>query len=229
MNALSDFEKKISWPVWRQTHTATRNYLCYEPDCHTTCRKDDGVIASLLLLPFQRERCLRCRHPHSSHFHLRAEWVETQEALVAVDEEMKTKWEAAKNETERTEALVARSERELGRLRVTMDKGLAELTQLAEGYAGLSLSGSFSRTQEKAIRLLEDHYKKMEQQGVSRDQLDKVQTSLENMKKRLDVLNNAKARAVLTKPREALSAVQVQGGGTAKKPKKRWGIPKIFT
>ena len=222
MKALSDFEKKISLPLWRQTHTDTRNYLCYEPDCHTTCRKDDGIIASLLLLPFQRERCLRCRHPHSSHFHLRAEWVEKQEALVAVDEEMKTKWEAAKNETERTEALVARSERELGRLRVTMDKGLAELTQLTEGYAGLSLSGSFSRTQEKAVRLLEDHYKKMEQQGVSRDQLDKVQTSLENMKKRLDILNNAKARAMSTKPNEGLGPVQ--GGGTAnKKAKKKRG------
>ncbi len=111
---------------------------------------------------------------------------------MTVDDEMKTRWEAAEGEKEKTEALVAASERELGRLGLTMAEGMGELVRLADAYAGLSLSGCFSGPLEKAIKLLETHCESMKVQGVSGDRLEKVQASLEDMKRRLDVLRGTR-------------------------------------
>jgi len=68
-----------------------------------------------------------------------------------------------------------------------------DLARLAEEYAGLSLAGCFSGPLEKAIRLLEQHCASKEQ-GVSRDQLEKMRGGLEDMKRRLDVLRKAKEK-----------------------------------
>ena len=112
----------------------------------------------------------------------------------AVDDDMKKKWEAAKDEKEKTEALIATSKCILGSLGYAMDEGMDELVQLAEEYASLSLSGCFSGLLEKAIRLLELHCESMEKQGVSRDQLERMRGSLEQMNRRLELLRAAKEK-----------------------------------
>jgi hypothetical protein len=72
---------------------------------------------------------------------------------VSVDDNMKKQWEAAKDEKEKTEALVATSKSALDDLSYAMDEAMDELARLAEEYACLSLSGCFSAPLEKAIRL----------------------------------------------------------------------------
>ena len=44
---------------------------------------------------------------------------------------------------------------------------------------------------------------KMEEEGVSRDQLVKMQASLEDMKRRLDVLRKAQEKEMVTKAKVA--------------------------
>ena len=213
MNAVSDFEKIINSPVWRRERTPTRNYLCSKSNCHSTCDVDNSIVFSLVLVPFQLLPCLTCRHAHLFHSHSHSKWVEVQEPRETVDDDMKMKWEAAKDEKEKTEVLVAESERKLGRLNHTMDEGVDELVRLAEEYAGLSLSGCFSGPLEKTIRLLEDYCEKMEKQGVSRDQLEKMRGSVEDMKKRLDILKKDKEKGIITKAakaKEVSGAVQGQ-------------------
>ena len=126
---------------------------------------------------------------------------------MTVDDDMKSKWEAAKDEKEKTAALVATSERTLDVLTHTIDEGMNELVRSADEYAALSLSGCFSGPLEKAIRLLEARCESMEEQGVSRDHLEKIRASLEDMKRRLDVLKTAKRKGMVTK-----ASVAVQGG-----------------
>ena len=76
-----------------------------------------------------------------------------------------------------------------------MDDGMGELVRLAEEYAYLSLSGCFLGPLEKAIRVLDEHCRRsMEEQGVSRDQLEKMRGSLETMERRLDLLKAAKEK-----------------------------------
>ena len=111
-----------------------------------------------------------------------------------VDNDMKKRWEVAKNQKEKTEALMATIKHALDDLGYAMDEGMGELMRSAEEYARLSLSGCCLGPLEKATRFLEDQIKSMEGQGVSRDQLKKMQGSVEKMKRRLDDLNDAKEK-----------------------------------
>ena len=194
MNTFSAFKQIIHSPVWRKERAPTLNYLCSKPNCFSTCSADDNIVSALLRFTVQPLPCDQCQHPHWSHFHSYSKWVKQQEPQETVDDDMKRRWETAMDEREKNEALVAASERALGRLNSNIDKGMGVLEQLAEEYAGLSLSGSFSGPLEKAIRLLELHCKNMEEQGVGEDQLDKMRGSVETMKTRLDLLREAKEK-----------------------------------
>ena len=147
----------------------------------------------------QLASCFECDHPHWSHFHLYSTWVQVQETKVSVDDKMKKQWDAAKDEKEKTEALVATSTAALGDFSDAMDEAMDELARLAEEYAGLSLSGCFSAPLEKAIRLLEQRCRAMEEKGVSPEQLERMRASLEQMKGRLDLLRKAKEKEGPTK------------------------------
>jgi len=167
------------------------------PECYSTCREDDDFFFAIVVL-FQPRPCVTCKHSNRSHFYEFAKWVQKEESQMTVDEEMKTQWEAAKDEKERTEALLAGSQRTLDSLSSTVEAGMDALEELQEEYARLSLSGSFSGPLEKAIRLLELHFRNMEQKGVSGDQLEKLRGSVEEMKKRLNVLKKAE-KGIVTK------------------------------
>jgi hypothetical protein len=207
MGAFANFEKIINSPVWKQRATSTRNYLCTKPNCYSTCGVEHSVGRVLLLVPMQLVSCSTCHHSHWFHFHLRSEWVQEQETQVSVDDNMRIQWEAAKGGKEKTEALVATSKGALDDLSRAMDKAMKDLARLAEEYASLSLSGCFSAPLEKAIRLLEQRCKGMEEKGVSLDQLEKMERSLEQMKGRLDLLRKAKDMEVVTKAKDVWGSV----------------------
>ncbi len=134
--------------------------------------------------------------------------MQKEESQVTVDEKMKTQWEEANDEKERTEALLEGSQRTLDSLSSTIEAGMKELEQLQEEFCRLSLSGSFSGPLEMAIKVLELDYESKGQQGVSRDKLEAIRASVEKMKTRLGVLNEAKEKGiVVTKAKEVLEAV----------------------
>ena len=215
MNAVSNYEKIINSPVWKRERTPTFNYICRKPNCYSNCPTGRFIVIDWQHLKVRRGRCDQCSHSHLFHLPSHSKWVEKQESWVTVDDDMKLKWEAAKDENEKTAALVATSERTLGDLSHTIDEGMDELVRSADEYAGLSLSGCFSGPLEKAIRLLEAHCECMEEQGVSRDQLGKMRASLEDMKRRLDLLKTAKKKGMVTKAKKAWGAVH--GGAKATK------------
>ena len=196
MNAVPNLEKVMNLPGWRPERAPTFHYLCGEPHCYSTCYVDDNTVSALLLVQFQPLPCDVCHHSHSSHFHAFAKWVKQ------ADDDMKKKWEAVKDEKEKAEALIAASDRTLGDL---IDEGMDELGQLAEEYADLSLSSSFSGPMEKAIRLLVLHCKNMEEQGVSRDQLEK-------MRGRVELLRKVKEKVTVTEVTEAKEAKEAKRG-----------------
>jgi hypothetical protein len=138
---------------------------------------------------------------------------------MSVDDNMRRQWEAAKDEKERTEALIATSISTLENLSDTIDGSMVELARSAEEYARLSLSGSFSAPLEKAIWLLEQRCKEMEENGVGLELLTKVRSSLEQMKERLDLLRKAKTavrkieQRVQERPRKAKQKAQEKAQG----------------
>ena len=194
MDGFSKFEKIINALVWKQQPASTLNYLCITPDCHTTCGVKHSFAGVFLLWPRQFSPCSQCQHPHLSHFHLHSTWEQVYEAQLSVDDDMRKQWETAKDEKARTEALLVTSKSALDNLSRIIDEAMDELARLAEEYASLSLSGSFSAPLEKAISLLEQRCRGMEEKGVGPELLRKVQTSLDNMKGRLDLLRQANAK-----------------------------------
>ena len=99
-------------------------------------------------------------------------------------------------EKEATELLIATYESALKDLNDAMDRTLDDLARLTESYAALSLSGPFSAHVEKALRLLEHRYKDMEEKGVSVEQLEKMQNSVDLTKRKLELVRKAEEKAL---------------------------------
>jgi len=111
---------------------------------------------------------------------------------VLVNQDMKKKWETAKDEMEKTAALIAVNEMVLYDLRQVISRPTNNLVPLLEEYARLSLTGSFSLHMESTVKFLEQKYIVMEETGASQDELEKVKKSLDQMKRELEVLDNTK-------------------------------------
>jgi hypothetical protein len=108
---------------------------------------------------------------------------------------MKERWKTAKDGKEKKTALIEAGEKALNGVMQVIDNAANDLAQLAEDYAGLSLSGSFSAEMEKAVRLLEQMHKAMEEKGFGQEQLQKVQDGLDSMTKKLELLKFATEKA----------------------------------
>ena len=179
-------------PVWKHRQVPRLTYICNAPECHSNCRSPRLFTTLLRLL---RLRCADCNHSHHSHARTRHVWAKESVEQASVDEDVKM-WEAAKAEKEDIELLIATYERELGDLNDSMDRTVEHLARLMEDYALLSISGPFSAHMEKATLLLEQRYKDMERKGVSKEQLEKIQDSLELMRQKLELVKKAEEQGL---------------------------------
>ena len=181
--------KPLDMPVWKRQRVPSSTYICNAPDCHSNCHSFRLFTPILRLL---RLRCAKCNHSHRSHSRTRHVWMKENDTQAPVDEGVK-KWEAEKEDTE---LLIATYESELGDLNDAMDKNVDDLARLVGDYAALSLSGPFSIHVEKAILLLEQRYRDTEQKGNCKEQLEKIQDSLDLMKRKLEIVTNAEEKAL---------------------------------
>ena len=193
MDAFSRFKTIIYASFWKQQPSSTLNYLCTTPNCYSTCDVRHPVPDDS---PRRVLSCSKCNHLHLSHFQLRSTWEQVYETQLSVDYCMIMKqWDAAKDEKERTDALLAMSKGALEDLGRIIYEAMDELAPLAEGYVHLLLSGNPSMSLEKVIRLLEQHCKRMEETGVGLELLARIRIGLERMKERLDLLRKAEEKA----------------------------------
>ena len=195
MEGFAHFKRIMNALVWEQQPDSTRNYLCTTPNCYATCGMRHSVGRVLSLFPRQLASCSECGHLHLSHYHLYSKWVQVKRARVSVDDNMKKQWEAARDEKEKTEALVEACKGALNSLSLVMDEVMDEVAKLAAEYSRLSLSGSFSAHLEKAILLMELRCGTMARKGVGVEQLAKMQRSLVHLKGRLDLLKESETKA----------------------------------
>ena len=182
-------KKPLNTPVWKQQRTSHSNYLCNVPDCHSNCHSLRLFTSISRLL---RLRCATCNHSHRSHSRTGHVWAQENDTQASVDEG----WEAAKVEKEDTELLISTYESALKDLNDAIDINLDNLARLAEDYAARSLSGPFSAHVEKAIRLLEHRYMDMERKGVSKEQLEKMEDSVDLTKRKLELVKMAEEKAL---------------------------------
>ena len=185
--------KPLDMPVWKRQRAPNSTYICNTPECHSNCHLNCHSFRLFTpILRLLRLRCAKCNHSHHSHSHTRHVWVKENDTQAPVDEDVK-KWEAEKEDTE---LLIATYESELGDLNDAMDKNVDDLARLVGDYAALSLLGPFSVHVEKAILLLEQRYRDTEQKGSCKEQLEKIQDSLDLMKRKLELVTKAEEKAL---------------------------------
>ena len=105
---------------------------------------------------------------------------------VLVDEDMKKKWEEAKDGKERTVALIAVNEMALHILKQVGNYATGDPVQLMEQYADLSLAGGCTVQATSTVRFLAD---KAEQGYRVENRPDTVMEDLDHIKRKLELLN----------------------------------------
>jgi len=193
VNTSANFEQTVSLAVWKQQRTSTNNLLCGQINCYSNCQIDYKTNIPLDLRGFFGGSCRKCNHSLWNHHRCYSKWQKVIDTQVSIDQNMKTKWEAAKDGRERTAALVVASEKVLNDLDQVINRAINNLAQLVGRYSRLSLSGSFATQVSSTVRLLEQNYIALEGNGVGHDQLQRVKDSLDHMKRKLELLKNAKA------------------------------------
>jgi hypothetical protein len=199
MDAFSKFQMKVEKPIKVQEPTASKNTLCTEIGCYANCQESCRLPFALtskwikLCGVMSDGVCKVCNHSFQSHRHFRAKWVDKVDTPVSIDPKKKKDWEDAEDSKEKKAVLLESYQQALSGYNQYINDGTLELAQLVDDYAGLSLSGSFSAQVEKAVRLLEQKYAAMQEQGADQDQIRRIEGSLDVMRRKLELLRKAKA------------------------------------
>jgi len=166
--------------------------ICGQSDCYSNCYIDHTSNISRDMNGFFADSCDECGHSPWNHHRCKAIW--KQEANTQAPGDLK-EWESAKDGTEKTEILLAVQKKVLHDLDQIINDATDDLVEQVERYAHLSLSGRFSTQVENAVRLLEQNYCELMSKGVGHDHLQRVKGSLDNMRRKLEILNMAKENA----------------------------------
>ena len=111
---------------------------------------------------------------------------------VLIDEDIKKKWDKAKDGKDTTTTLIAVNEMVLRELNQIINWAMGDLVRLVERYGCLSVAGSCSAGVRSVVRLLEA----LEKMDLGKDELEKVKERLGQMKRRLELFNEVEEEVV---------------------------------
>ena len=186
------FEETTSLVAWRQRPSSTNNMLCGQISCYSNCELDYKANIPFVLSRFFGDSCPKCKHSLRDHRCYHAQWVKVTDVEVSVEQDMKTKWEDAKDVEERRVVFTAACGKALNDLNHVMNRATDNLRERVGRHESLALGGSFAAQVRSAVKLLKQRYEALKKkEDVSPDQLEKVQKSVDCMEKRLAVLETA--------------------------------------
>ncbi|KAK2459485.1 hypothetical protein APHAL10511_008500 [Amanita phalloides] len=213
MKQYENYKSVIMSQVWVQKSMSYHSTLCSQPNCHSNCH--DGCNLSFSLDPniFLRcfamsggHACLQCGHSYDRHRHYNALWKQEEHRQESVDRDAEEKYNKAKKEKNNHETMIVDLDKVISDLDQELGEVLTSLGWLTESYAKLSLSGSFAGQVKKSVRLLEANVEAMRRNGADQKSIEMVETSLENMKQKLRVVEeaNERAKANVGKPNDSV-------------------------
>ena len=195
MNIISKFENTLTMVVWKLLPSPTNNLVCGEEKCYSNCETDYKSNIALDLNGRFLGSCDKCNHSLWNHHRCQAKWERVTDTQVLVDQDMKKKWETAKGKKGKTAVLVTFRERLLHKLDQAINGGIGDLAQLVGRYSKLALSEGFSEQVDRTVKHLGLRYLALKGNGVGQDQLQKIDESLDLMRKKLELLNIVKNNA----------------------------------
>jgi len=114
---------------------------------------------------------------------------------IIVDKDAEKKYLDAEYGIAQKEVTMIELQEAVDKMSQDMAEALAEIGTLAESYAKLSLSGSFAGQVEKSVRMLELTLEGMRGNGTDAGTIEIVEESLNTMKVKLQVVEQAAAHA----------------------------------
>jgi hypothetical protein len=140
-------------------------------------------------------KCRICDHGYKDHRHFNTVWKVKSQTEIIIEPKMQKKFFDAQSDKEQKENLKKMLDAAYRVLEKSIHDNISELAELADRYAKLSLSGSFSSQVEKAIKLLEQQSKSMQEKGADNEMLRKIDESMDILKKKLDLLRKAQQQS----------------------------------
>jgi len=141
-----------------------------------------------------RDTCQHCNHSYLDHRHYNSQWKQEDDTQTTIDKDAEKKYKEATRNSTLQQKMLADLKRSVASLDVDMEESLARVGFLTESYAKLSLSGSFAGQVKKSVRLLETNLQAMQSNNADRKSVEAVEKSLESMKAKLNVVEEAKAK-----------------------------------
>ncbi|KAF8331178.1 hypothetical protein F5887DRAFT_895198 [Amanita rubescens] len=202
MKQYKDYKSVITSKIWVQETTSKHNTLCAHPNCYSNCHVPCGLDFSLDPETFSQcsamaggNSCKQCNHSYNSHRHFNSLWKRQDNSQEKIDHEAEAKYNKAKREKNNHETMIVDLDQVVRDLDLELKEVLFSLGQLTESYAKLSLSGSFAGQVKKSVRLLELNLEAMRSNNADLGSIKAIEKSLEEMKKKLKVVEAAKEKA----------------------------------
>ncbi|KAF8346281.1 hypothetical protein F5887DRAFT_1132409 [Amanita rubescens] len=189
--------------VWEQVDSDTLNMICRHPQCHVNCII--GVEPESLhpVFSFFRSNATqappprgicKCGHPDESHSLRRSLWKKRDTNWV-IDEDAEKKYDEAKRRDDENRKIMVDIASIIASLGKKMKQELALVGRLVESYASLSLAGSFAGQVTKAVKYMEMNLEAMRNNTSNPELVQMVEESLETMKLKLKMVEEASQKA----------------------------------
>ena len=137
----------------------------------------------------------RCGHSYDRHRHYNSLWKQKDHTQEKIDPDAERTYNEAKKNKNDQEKMIVDLDQIIADLDKEMEEALTSLGWLTEAYARLSLSGSFAGQVKKSVGLLEANLEAMRNNKADMKSIELVEKSLNNMKAKLKVVEEADAKA----------------------------------
>lgn len=202
MQALKNYESIVAQSTMITQETSDFNTLCVHPQCHSNCHvacnldfhlKPKDLLKFMIFDCGKQTSCEKCGHPYTDHRHFYYIWEEQKASVRAVDKEAKAKFEDALRDRCGGEWMTVWLNGHITRLDAEMAVATISIRTLADAYAGLSLSGSFSAQLRKAIKLLEMNLESIRGKETDPAAIKSIEDSVDQLKGKLSILQKDSA------------------------------------
>ncbi|KAF5358822.1 hypothetical protein D9758_008561 [Tetrapyrgos nigripes] len=205
MKTYEAYEAVINRKEWQQIPTSRHNTVCCVPDCYSNCHVPCNLDFTLdpeqlrgctSMYESGGSHCCVCPHERKDHRHYNSIWELKEISEKRTNEDAKAKFERARDEKGGAEEMKKEIEEAQVDLQNLVQNATDDLGRLVERYSNLALSGSFTGQVEKAVGVLEQNLESMREKGAGAETIKKVEESLDQMRRKLEVLKKAKGRDV---------------------------------
>ena len=201
MKQFRNYQSVITKQVWVQSPTQRHNTVCSLPDCYSNCHiscslgftlEPKDLLACAAMAGY--ESCQKCGHSYLDHRHYNSQWKQEDDTQTTIDKDAEKKHREAERNNTLQERMLADLKSAIVSLDVDMEESLGRVGLLTEAYAKLSLSGCFAGQVRKSVRLLETNLQAMQSNQADPKSVEAVERSLENMKAKLKLVQEAKVK-----------------------------------